>query len=514
MMVKSFLLYITCMGFLFSCNNSKSNTETRTNFLNLSDYALIPKVKEVVDSSRSLRLTNRISIEIEGTENKVLSTLIESEWPDLTESIAEKNLTTELSISLDQEADYVNAEGYRLTIESDGIRVIAKTKQGAYRAWQTLRQLLLLNHSNNELPTGTIMDHPEYIYRGAMLDVARHFFSVDEVKLFIDQLDLYKINYLHLHLSDDQGWRIHINKWPKLTEIGSQSQVDGGEAGFYTQQQYQELISYAAERHITIVPEIDMPGHTNAALASYAELNCDNKQRELYYGREVGFSSLCVGKPEVYQFAEDVIRELALITPGPYIHIGGDETHATEEVDYIEFMNTVVPMVEKYGKSVLGWDEISSADIPQNTIVQYWAEENNALRAIEKQAKVLMSPASYSYLDMKYDSLTPIGYNWAGYISVERGYDWEPTELVEGIDREHIIGIESPLWSETIKSSDDIEYLAFPRLLGYSEIGWAKPNSRDWSEYAKRLVVHGALLERLGIDFYKDPAINWSSIND
>lgn len=514
MMVKSFFFCLLCMGFLMSCSNSKSNAETQTNSLNLSDYALIPKVKDVVDNSGTLRLTGRISITKDGIEDDILTTIIEFEWPNLTEKIDEKRLKTQLSISLDEKADYVNVEGYSLTIESDGILITAKTDQGIYRAWQTLRQLLLLNHGNNELPTGTIFDYPEYTYRGAMLDVARHFFSVEEVKLFIDQLDIYKINYLHLHLSDDQGWRIHINDWPKLTEIGSQSQVDGGEAGFYTQQQYQDLISYAAERHITVVPEIDMPGHTNAALASYPELNCDNKQRELYYGREVGFSTLCVGKPEVYQFAEDVIRELALITPGPYIHIGGDETHATEEADYIEFMNTVVPMVEKYGKTVLGWDEISFADIPENTIVQYWAEENNALRAIEKQAKVLMSPASYAYLDMKYDSLTVIGYNWAGYISVEKGYNWEPTELVEGIDREHIIGIESPLWGETIKSSDDIEYLAFPRLLGYSEIGWTKPNSRDWSEYVKRLAVHGTLLERLGVDFYRDPEIKWSSATD
>ncbi len=204
---------------------------------------------------------------------------------------------------------------------------------------------------------------PKYGYRGAMLDVARHFFTVDEVKKYIDLLAMYKINKLHLHLSDDQGWRIEIKSWPNLTNYGGSTEVGGGPGGFYTQEEYIELVSYAQERFITIIPEIDLPGHTNAALASYPELNCNGKSPDLYTGTEVGFSTLCANKEITFQFLDDVIREISEITPGPYFHIGGDESHVTKEEDYITFINRSQDMVLKYGKKVMGWDEIQNADL-------------------------------------------------------------------------------------------------------------------------------------------------------
>ena len=235
---------------------------------------------------------------------------------------------------------------------------------------QTIRQLLPPQIESSEktnskwlIPSVILEDSPKYAYRGAMLDVARHFFEVDEVKQFIDYLAMYKMNHLHLHLADDQGWRIEIEAWPKLTSHGGKTEVGGGKGGFYTQEQYKEIVKYASNRFITIVPEIDMPGHTNAALSSYAELNCDGKATELYTGTKVGFSSLCTDKEITYTFIKDVLTELAALTPGPYLHIGGDESHATEKEDYLKFVNRVQGIVRETGKEMIGWDETASSQL-------------------------------------------------------------------------------------------------------------------------------------------------------
>ena len=244
---------------------------------------------------------------------------------------------------------------------------------------QTLRQLLPAAVEKDtvqpgpwQIAGGTVTDTPRYAYRGAMLDVSRHFFTVDQVKRYIDQLALYKINKLHLHLSDDQGWRIAIDSWPRLATYGGSTQVGGGPGGYYTKADYQEIVRYAASRYLEVVPEIDMPGHTNAALASYAELNCDGVAPPLYTGTEVGFSSLCVDKDVTYDFVDDVVRELAALTPGRYLHIGGDEAHSTSHADYVAFMDRVQPVVAKYGKTVIGWHQLTGAAPARGALAQYW----------------------------------------------------------------------------------------------------------------------------------------------
>ncbi|MCY4162487.1 MAG: family 20 glycosylhydrolase [Flavobacteriaceae bacterium] len=506
-----FFLTAICLWLLIGCHHvSHSENSVKS----ISEFALIPKVNQIEDASGSLQIRAKLDFNWKTNQNEDLKNRITQQWQQIITDQGTDDASTLLEIIIDTTLDLKSEESYHLEIHEHGITISALSDEGVYRAWQTLRQMLYLK-GEHSIGCGLIIDFPKYSYRGAMLDVARHFFSVDEVKRYINQLAFYKINYFHMHLSDDQGWRIHIDRWPLLTEIGGISQVDGGEAGFYTQDEYQDIVQYAAERFITVVPEIDVPGHTNAALASYAELNCDNKKRDRYYGREVGFSTLCVDKEITYQFVEDVIREISQITPGPYFHIGGDETHATPEEDYIQFINRVIPLVGKYGKKVIGWDEINLGELPPDAVVQYWANTENAVNGVQKGAKVLMSPASYAYLDMKYDSLTPIGYHWAGYIDTQRAYSWTPETLVEGVEKENIIGIEAPLWGETITNSDDIEYLAFPRLLGYAEIGWSeRGDSRTWDEYKKDLAIHGKLFEKLGIHFYRDPKVNWLTASD
>jgi hexosaminidase len=314
-----------------------------------------------------------------------------------------------------------------------------------------------------------------------------------------------------LHLSDDQGWRIEIKSWPNLTTHGGSTEVGGGPGGFYTQEQYSDIVKYAQERFITIVPEIDMPGHTNAALASYPELNKSGKATELYTGIEVGFSSLDTHKELTYKFIDDVIRELAALTPGEYIHIGGDESHATKIEDYIPFINRVQDIVEAHGKKVLGWDEIALSTLKPNTIVQYWALAENAVKGVEQGAKVLMSPAKNAYLDMQYDSVSTFGLHWAAYIEVDKGYNWDPANLVPEIKRENIVGIEAPLWSETVSNRFEAEYLIFPRLLGYAEIGWTPAELRNWDEYKVRLANHGERMEAMNISYYPSKLVDWEA---
>jgi hexosaminidase len=407
-------------------------------------------------------------------------------------------------------------EGYELTITKKLIILSANTPAGLFRGIQTIRQALPAKIEMNkkqsgpwEIPTGTITDYPSYSYRGTMLDVARHFFGVEDVKRLIDFLAYYKMDVLHLHLSDDQGWRIEIKSWPNLTQHGGSTAVGGGKGGFYTQDQYTEIVNYAKDRFITIVPEIDMPGHTNAALASYAELNCSGKATELYTGIDVGFSTFCTTLDITYKFIDDVVRELAAITPGPYLHIGGDESHSTKREDYIPFINKVQDIVRAHGKNVLGWDDIAISTLKPNVIAQHWANVKNAKMAVEKGAKILMSPAIKAYLDMQYDKTTKLGLHWAAYIEIDSAYNWDPATLIPGVEKNNIIGIEAALWTETITNMKDMEYMIFPRLPGFAEIGWTPASLRNWNEYKERLGKQGERLKAMDINYYHSAMVPW-----
>ncbi len=408
-------------------------------------------------------------------------------------------------------------EGYELVITPDLVKLTANQPAGLFHGIQTIRQLLPAAIDNASvqpgpwtLRAGKIRDYPRFAWRGAMLDVARHFFSVKDVTRYIDLLAYYKINRLHLHLADDQGWRIQINSWPNLALHGGSLEVGGTPGGYFSQDDYAYIAAYARNRFITLVPEIDMPGHINAALSSYAELTCDGIAPDLYTGIEVGFSSLCMGKDVIYKFVGDVIAELAAITPGPYIHIGGDEAQATSLPDYIDFIQRVQTMVKDNGKQMIGFEEIAQSRLLPTSIVQHWNPgEGLAGLAVQQGVKVIMSPADKAYLDMKYSPSTVLGLDWAGDITVQAAYSWDPADLVSNLTEKNILGVEAPLWSETLKSIDDLEYMAFPRILGYAEMGWTPQSGRNWYEYKLRLANQGARLETLGINFYKSPEIPW-----
>lgn len=415
------------------------------------------------------------------------------------------------------------AEGYRLSSGPRGVTVTASAPAGLFHGVQTLRQLLpaAVEKATRQpgpwqIAGGTIEDRPRYGYRGAMLDVARHFFTVGQVERYIDQLARYKVNELHLHLSDDQGWRIAVDSWPRLASYGGSTEVGGGRGGFYTKADYRRIVRYAASRYLEVVPEIDMPGHTNAALASYARLNCDGTAPPLYTGTAVGFSSLCVGKQVTYDFVDDVVRELAALTPGRYLHVGGDEAHSTSHADYVAFMDRVQPIVARYGKTVIGWHQLTGAHPAKGALAQYWgldgtsaAEKAQVAAAARNGTGLVLSPADRVYLDMKYTSATRLGTKWAGLVEVRPSYDWNPGAYLPGVPASAVRGVEAPLWSETLTTSDDIAYMAFPRLAGAAELGWSPAATHDWEGYRVRLAAQGPHWDAAGIRYYRSPQVPW-----
>ena len=482
---------------------------------NLRDnyVCLIPKPTSISQSSGNFTFSRDTKIIVQKDNHEIASIaqLLSSYIQEISSydiSVGDRGDTAgTIQLSLNNNSEF-GEEGYELTIDADSIRLSAGKPAGLFYAAQTLRQLMPATPSETlTLPAVSISDRPRFEWRGAMLDVARHFFGVDDIKRYIDLISHYKMNRLHLHLTDDQGWRIEIKSWPRLTKVGGSSQVGGKTGGYYTQEQYKEIVEYARSRYVTIVPEIDTPGHTNAALASYAELNSSEEAPALYAGTEVGFSTLWINSEITYHFLDDVIRELSALTPTPYIHIGGDEARSTPEEDYKKFIKRFQEIVAAHGKTAVGWSEIGEAELLPGTIAQHWFGES--YQAAKKQgAKIILSPATKTYLDMKYDTSFPLGLDWAALIPVKDAYDWEPGSFMEGIEESDILGLEAPLWSETLLTMRDIEQMSFPRLIGVAELAWS-PKGQSWEEYRQRLALHGQRMEAMGINFYKSPDVDW-----
>jgi hexosaminidase len=512
---------IVVMFFLLMFNScSRQERKRIINFpkTELAEENLIPKPLEIISSNNGFPLDEFTSIHTSTNAEgfKEVGMFLADKIKFKTGLNLQVNVdktATIISINKLDAVELISSEAYQLIITEDSIVLNSQTAAGAFRGIQTIRQIIpeISNDtlSENEIwviPTGKITDAPQFEYRGAMLDVSRHFFNVEDVKKYIDVLSYYKYNVLHLHLTDDQGWRIEIKSWPKLTEIGGRSEVGGESGGFYTQEEYTEIVNYAAARYITIVPEIDMPGHTNSASFSYPFLNGNGKSLEYYEGTNVGFSTFDTRKDSVYGFIDDVIREVSSLTPGPYFHIGGDESHVTKKEDYVYFVNRVEKIVQKYGKKMVGWDEIATANVDSTSISQWWNSKENIKMALTKNMKVILSPANKTYLDLKYDTLSKFGLNWAGYIPVDTAYIWSPESY---LPKESILGIEAPLWTETVSNIEELEYLAFPRAIGYSELGWTTEENRDWENYKIRLANQTPYLDRMNIKYYPSSLIEW-----
>ncbi len=408
-------------------------------------------------------------------------------------------------------------EGYRLSVSREGVTLTAARPAGLFWGTQTLRQLLppaIESDARQEGPwrisLGVIHDRPRFAWRGAMLDVARHFFDRTEVERLIDLMTLYKLNRLHLHLSDDQGWRIAIRSWPRLTSVGGRTAVGGGKGGYFTQRDYAAIVAYARARFVEVVPEIDMPGHVNAALASYGKLACDGKAPAPYTGIDVGFSSLCIGKDLTYRFVDDVVREIAALTPGRYFHVGGDEAHSTDADEYRTFMERVERIVRSHGKRMVGWEDVAKSRLHRTSVAQHWQDPALARLAAEQGVKLVMSPAPKAYLDMKYAPGSPLGLTWAGTTSVRDAYTWDPATQVPGVTeathpRRRGAALDGdggdPTPTSTTSSSRACS--------GMRRSPGRPPKAEPGARYRWRLGAHGPRLRALGVAFHEAAGVPW-----
>ncbi|MFF2387646.1 beta-N-acetylhexosaminidase [Agromyces sp. NPDC058104] len=458
--------------------------------------------------------------------------------------------STDLELVVDADAALGN-EGYTLVSGADGVRITASAPAGLFLGTQSLRQLLPaeIEHADATrspdggwlVPAVSIADEPRFAYRASLVDVARNFIAVDDVLDHLDRMALLKLNVLHLHLTDDQGWRLQIDAWPELTGVGASTSVGGGGGGFYTKDDYRRIVDYAAERFITVVPEIDLPGHTNAALSAYPELNCDGVAREPYEGVEVGFSSLCADPARAEatdRFLADVLSEVAELTPGPWIHVGGDEPLATEHDDFLDLVGRITTAAAATGKTVIAYHEMgASSELPPGTIGHYWdltaAHEmapnrrdepvrpypesaGQARSFLEQGGRLVLAPADTTYLDMMYPDRpagplgTELGTRWASTITLEEAYAWRPEETVEGLEESDILGVAASIWTETIETVPDFEFMVFPRIAAIAEVGWSPADARDEAGFRTRLVTLGAHLDALGVAYRKVGGVDWA----
>jgi hexosaminidase len=454
-------------------------------------------------------------------------------WEDSIHSAGDDAAT--VSLRLAAEADD-HPEGYRLRADGERVEIDAPTEAGLFYGAQTLVQLLHPTPGAGwRVPAIEIQDAPRFAHRGLMLDVARHFFGVETVCALIDRAAALKLNTLHLHLTDDQGWRLHIDAWPRLTEVAASGSANGDPGGYFTHEDYSEIVAHAAARHMSVVPEIDMPGHTHTVGVAYPQLaaapvltdDLRTQARELhqplpvagepYPGWAVGFSSLRIGDPQVEGFVRDVIAEVAALTPGPYVHIGGDEAHGTDPSDYTAFVRRAAEAVTAAGKTPIAWHEAGLVQgLPAGTLGQYWGlrtpadGQDDAARAFG--GGVILSPADAVYLDMKYDTGTRLGLTWAdGPTSVERAYAWDPATVIDGLDEARVRGVEAALWTETIATAADIDEMVFPRIAAAAEIAWspspALAAERTWTSFRARVAALEPLWQALGIGFFASPEI-------
>jgi len=411
-------------------------------------------------------------------------------------------------------------EAYTLTVDADRVLIRAARPAGLFRGATTLIQLLQTATADGEgeapvLPALHIEDAPRYAWRGVMIDVARHFFDVDVLKEVLDLAALYKLNAVHLHLSDDQGWRLELASRPRLTELSGSSQVGGGPGGFLTRADWEDLLEHAAARRITLVPEFDVPGHVNAALHAYGELTPSGEPAPVYTGVHVGSTKITLNEPATLPFVRDVFTELSEVTPGPYVHGGGDEAHTITEKDYKDFVETLGQIVTGAGKTLVVWQEAAAADLPDGAVVQLWAstlDPSGVREAAERGHDVIMSPSNHVYLDMKYTPDFPLGLDWSGCVDVRRSWEWDPATHVVGVEPARVRGVEAALWTETVETREDLFTMLLPRLVAVAEVAWTDREVREadgFDGFSRRLAGQVPVWRVRDWAFHPSQDVDW-----
>ena len=559
------LLFIACIA--FSCSQNKYKDVQNTE----QDYYIIPEVSQKEMMKGKFLLTSSTQIVaakgLEKVSSYLLTLLGKPTGYELTVSEeGEKNNAIRLMLSDSVEQE----EGYRLDVTPENITITAKTEQGLFYGIQTLRQLLPPEIESNTsktmdwtVPSVKIVDAPRYSYRGMHLDVGRHFFPPAFVKKYIDLIAMHKMNTFHWHLTEDQGWRIEIKKYPKLTQIGSKREKtlvgfpyqpffeylhknkiehdDIPDAmyrffdenppefdnkvheGFYTQEEIKDIVQYAADRYITIIPEIEMPGHALAALASYPEFG--NTKTDYKVATLWGVhSAIFAPKEETFKFLEDVLTEVIALFPSQLIHIGGDEAPKKEwkqsaqaqsvikreglKNEY-ELQSYFIKRIEKFlnskGRNIIGWDEILEGGLAPNATVMSWRGVKGGIEAAKQKHNVVMTPTTFCYFDYYQAEPVeeePIGIG--GMITVEKvyGYDPNPKELSPE-EQKYILGVQGNVWTEYIPTSSHLEYMALPRMTALSEVAWTNTENKDWNKFKNKFPKFAQHLDLMGVNYAK-----------
>ncbi len=425
-------------------------------------------------------------------------------------------------------------EGYRLTVTSASVTLAARMPAGLFYGLQTLTQLLPVGDANAwSMPAVQIADAPRFAYRGMHLDVGRHFFPVAFIKKYIDLLAMYKMNTFHWHLTEDQGWRIEIMKYPRLTEVGASRAetmleknfdpyVGDGQphGGFYTQDEVREVVAYARDRYIDVIPEIEMPGHATAALAAYPELACTDGLFDVPTTWGIKEDIYCPSE-ETFQFLEDVLTEVIDLFPGPYIHVGGDEVPKTRWEDSAVaqrviaregladeaelqsyFIRRIASFLRAHGRRLIGWDEILEGGLAPDVTVMSWRGMDGGIEAARQGHDVIMTPTSHCYFDYYQADPEQEPLAIGGLTPLDTVYGFEPIpEALSPDEARHVLGAQGNVGTEYMPTTDDVEYMAFPRMLALSEVVWSPRDARSWSDFVRRLPSHLRRLDALGVNY-------------
>lgn len=513
-----------------------------------ADFNIIPRPQQVnVSNDAPFTLSAKTVISL-GTNSQnmkrnanMLASYIE-QATGIRPAVGKSKNGTAIVLTIDK--TIANADGYKLDADAKQIRIAGASAAGVFYGIQTLRKSLPLVNgkaSKVSIPAVHIADAPRFAYRGTHLDVSRHFVTADSVRQFIDMLALHNINRFHWHLTDDQGWRIEIKKYPLLTQIGSKraqtvighnsGKYDGKPySGFYTQKQIRDIVKYAADRYITIVPEIDLPGHMQAALAAYPDMGCTGGPYEVWQKWGVSDNVLCAGNNKTLTFIDNVLKEITKLFPSKYIHVGGDECpktqwqkcpkcqarikalnleakdgHSAEERLQSYIITHASNYLKSLGRNTIGWDEILEGGLAEGATVMSWRGESGGIAAAKQHHDVVMTPNSYLYFDY-YQSLDKANEPLAigGYLPLETVYSYEPMpKELTADEARHIIGVQANIWTEYMPTFKQMQYMALPRLAALSEVQWSQPALKDYTSFTNRLIEFTHLYDRLGYNYAK-----------
>lgn len=537
-----------------SCSNKLATVENPQ-----ESYGIIPKPETLQAKKGLFQLNNSTKVQAEKSlakESSYLATILSNETGVSISTAEAGNIVLKVDENIKAE------EGYKLIVQHEKIEIIGSTAKGVFYGIQTLRQLISQEERDGVkqwvAPAVVIEDAPRFAYRGMHLDVARHFYSVDFVKRYLDIMALHKMNTFHWHLTEDQGWRIEIKKYPKLTEVGAwrngtiEGRYPGTKntnqkyGGFYTQDQIKDVVAYAASLHITVIPEIELPGHSSAAIAAYPFLSCFPKEKTIVPKGMMSEASklqqkngtpkvvqeswgiyddvYCAGNEETFAFLEDVLLEVMDLFPSKYIHIGGDECpKANWEkckncqkrikdlgiVNEHELQSYFITRMEKFvnskGRNIIGWDEILEGGLAPNATVMSWRGNKGGIAAAKAKHDVIMSPNSHCYFDhyqAKDKDNEPLAIG--GFLPLEKVYAFDPVPAdLKADEQKYILGGQANLWTEYISSEKQAEYMLLPRLTALSEALWTQKSEKNWSNFEQRLLNFSKRYDALGLNYAK-----------